>query len=139
MRVAVACLLEWLETTDIACQEGEDGHANTALEEKSNDGPLEEAGSCALGIGRCEKIVIERTTQVGHDDGEGGQTAEALRKVSMGVLGGGASLLCSCGEELTSIHFTLRAEGALSLLRGFSNCSMELCGRAVNDRESVQA
>lgn len=76
--VALPVQPDGLERADVARHEGEDGHADPALYQDPEIGELKYARRRVLGGGRVEEFGIPGTEEVGEDDGEGGDAAEAL-------------------------------------------------------------
>lgn len=69
-----------LERAHVACHQGEDGDADAALYEDADYGPLQEV-RVVFGLAACvgvEEDLVECARQMGDDDGDGGETSEAL-------------------------------------------------------------
>lgn len=71
-------MFEGFEGADIAGEKGENGHSYAALPGEAEDGPLEEAGWNVFGVAGGEEVVVPGAGEVGEDDEEGGDSAEAL-------------------------------------------------------------
>lgn len=67
-RSAGTGLADWLQGAHISCDEGKDGHPDTALGQESEDGVLEESGGFAYFRGREEEVAIEGASEMGKDD-----------------------------------------------------------------------
>ena len=83
--LALAAEARGLEGAHVAGDEGEDGDADAALHQDAEVGPLEEPRRDAVAVGRVEETAVERAREMGHDDEDGGEAAEALRGGGGGV------------------------------------------------------
>lgn len=86
--VALLGLPDRLERAHVARHQGEDGDADAALHEDADYGPLQEVGVVVGAAARVgvEEDLVEGAREMGDDDGDGGETAEALGE------GGGLAL-----------------------------------------------
>ncbi|KFY88016.1 hypothetical protein V498_06936 [Pseudogymnoascus sp. VKM F-4517 (FW-2822)] len=78
--VARLGLPDRLERAHVARHQREDGDADAALHEDADYGPLQEVG-VVLGASagaRVEEDLVEGAREMGDDDGDGGETAQAL-------------------------------------------------------------
>lgn len=74
--------LERLKGADVACDEGEDGHAEAALDEDAEEGQLQEARNLVLAVGGPEESASPCARYVCEYDEYGCETSHALRKRS---------------------------------------------------------
>jgi hypothetical protein len=64
-----------------ARQEGEDGHADAALEGDAEDGELQQAGAGSVArVFGVEEWIVPGASHMGEDDEEGGDASQALRR-----------------------------------------------------------
>lgn len=73
-----ATLADGFQGADVAGDEGEDGHADAALDEHTEEGVLHDPRGEIRGGGGSEEVLIEGTGYVGRDDEEGREATEAL-------------------------------------------------------------
>lgn len=63
--VALAAQLDGLQGADVAGDEGEDGHADAALDEDAEVGELEQPRRRVLAAGRAEELAVPGSREVG--------------------------------------------------------------------------
>lgn len=68
-----------LQRADVPRHEGEDGHADAALDEDPEVRQLQEARRCRLGRAGGEEVAFPATGEVGGDHEEGGDAAKTLQ------------------------------------------------------------
>lgn len=78
--LVLAIQLEGLEGADVAGDESEDGHAQSALDEDTQEGQLQELGGSVLGSGCPEEVAGPCARDVGEDDECGCEASQALER-----------------------------------------------------------
>lgn len=80
--IALAAQLDGLERAHVARHEGEDGHADAALDQDPQVRQLHEARGRVLRGGRAEELAVPGAREVGQHHEGGGDAAEALADVA---------------------------------------------------------
>lgn len=87
--VALAAQLDGLQRADVARDEGEDGHADAALDEDPEVGQLEEPRGRIFAARGAEELAVPGSGEVGEDDERGSDAAETLEERGGALAAGG--------------------------------------------------